>query len=97
GTVLALAEAEPAGDKAACAEAIARLDVASCQLRYGEFCDTEFLEEQLADTSLITPRCPTHVVVGELEPDGQRVALLPIHDPVNLACFEMIDRFKPKG
>ncbi len=95
GVVMALQPAKPTGGVAECAQAVARIDAASCQLRYGEFCDEEFIAAQLDNQDLIDPSCPTHIVVGDPEPDGHRVALLPLRDPINLACFEMIDRFKP--
>lgn len=93
GLVLALEHAEPEGDMTGCSDAVKRLDATECQTKLGVFCDQEFLAALTDQERVVQAHCPTHIVIGDAELEGQRVALLPVRDPVNLVCFEMTERF----
>jgi len=95
GVVIALQPNEPQSGVEACGEAVAALDAANCKLQMGELCDETMVAQLLAGAKNVTPHCPTHIVLGDQETKGRRVALLPVRDPVNLGCFEMLEPFKP--
>lgn len=91
GVVVALEPSRPEGDLGRCKQGLARLAVADCKRRSEESCD----EASVLAQAQIEPRCPTHVVIGDPEPEGHRVGLMPIFDPVNLVCLGFVGRFAP--
>ena len=96
GVVLALKDDEPEGDADGCSAAVKQLDVTTCTERLGPFCDQELLDGLSAEDRVVNAHCPTHIVIGDPETKGARVALLPVRDTVNLVCFEMTEMFSPK-
>lgn len=92
GVVVTLAEGLPEGDMGKCREAKSRLDGAACAQLGPYFCDPAMLEGLAEEQD--DPHCPTHIVIGDMEMEGRRVALLPHRDPSYLVCFEMVSRFK---
>ncbi len=92
GEVLTLHHAEPSSGASACAERLDGLADAECEEYLGTSCSG--FGRTLEDDAGI--RCPTHIVIGEPEGSGRKVALLP-HSRANAVCWELRDPMKPKG
>lgn len=94
GAVLALEQAEIEGDVQACRDALKRLDAVVCEQYRGGPCNEAMLAEIAEGAEAAQMLCPSHIVIGDPEPNGRRVALLPTDDPTNHVCFQTTARFQ---
>jgi hypothetical protein len=91
GTVVVLTPAVPKSGGDGCVARLKNLAANECESLLGMPCDPSMLTG-LADEEPIV-QCPTHLVIGEPDSNGRKVAVLP-PSVMNAVCFEMTGHFK---
>ncbi|MEM6291807.1 MAG: hypothetical protein AAGA54_11095 [Myxococcota bacterium] len=91
GEVLVLQDAKPKAGAGACADRLDGLAAAQCEQYLGLPCDEGMLSSVAHGADEVS--CPTHVIIGEPEGEGRKVAFLP-QSLENAVCWELRDRLK---
>jgi hypothetical protein len=91
GTVVVLTPATPKSGGDGCVARLKNLAANECESMFGMPCDPSLLGG-LADEEPIV-QCPTHLVIGEPDSSGRKIAVLP-PSVMNAVCFEMTGHFK---
>jgi hypothetical protein len=87
GTVVVLTPARPKAGADGCAARLQNLAAAECEALMGMPCEPHMLG---TDAPLV--ECPTHLVIGEPEASGRKIAVLP-QTVQSAVCFEMTGYF----
>jgi hypothetical protein len=87
GTVVVLTPAKPKAGIDGCLARMRNLAAAECERLMGMPCEPHMLalEDPVID-------CPTHLVIGEREGAGRKIAVLP-QTVTSAVCFEMTGHF----
>jgi hypothetical protein len=91
GTVVVLTPAAPKSGGDGCVARLKNLAANECESMFGMPCDPSLLRG-VADEELIV-QCPTHLVIGEPDSNGRKIAVLP-PSVMNAVCFEMTGHFQ---
>ncbi len=91
GEVLVLHDAKPKAGADSCADRLDGLAAAQCEQYLGLPCDESMLTSVAHGADEVS--CPTHVIIGEAEGGGRKVAFLP-QSLENAVCWELRDRLK---
>ncbi len=86
GKVLVLEDAKPTSGSSACADRLGGLATAQCEAYLGVPCDDAMLGSVAHAAQDVT--CPTHIILGDSEGGGRKVALLP-QSLENAVCWEL--------
>lgn len=87
GTVVLLTPSKPKAGVEGCAARLRNLAAAECERLMGMPCDPHMLA---VDDPVV--ECPTHLVIGEPQAAGRKIAVLP-QTVTSAVCFEMTGHF----
>lgn len=90
GTVLLLDHAEPKAGASGCQERLGGLASARCEELMGAPCDASMIGGGAEPPAI---NCPTHLVLGDPDANGRKVAFLP-QDLQTAVCWETKEYFK---
>ncbi len=90
GTVLLLDHAEPKAGASGCQDRLGGLAAARCEELLGAPCDPAMLGGGSEPPDI---NCPTHLVLGDPDANGRKVAFLP-QDLQTAVCWETKEHFK---